>query len=283
MIIDFHTHTFPDEVAPGAIAKLAAACHARPFTDGTLDALAASMAAAGVDRSIILPVATSPRQVPHINEAAARLNEARRAQGLFSFGCIHPDCPDWAPLLDEVQALGLRGIKIHPVYQRTDLDDPRYLRILERAGALGLVVVTHTGRDIGFPREEYCLPAKALRALRQVGPVKLVLSHMGGWRTWEDALELLSDTGVYVDTSASTGAIVPLDDGHYAPEELPLLGPEAFLGLVRAFGPHRVLFGTDSPWGGQREDLAWLRALPLRPEELEAILGGNALRLLGPL
>ena len=51
--------------------------------------------------------------------------------------------------------------------------------------------------------------------------------------------------------------------------------------MVRLFGPERVLFGTDSPWSGQRESLEWLRALPLTEGERDAVLGGSARRLLG--
>ena len=35
MVIDIHTHTFPDKIAAGAIAKLQASSHTIPFTDGT--------------------------------------------------------------------------------------------------------------------------------------------------------------------------------------------------------------------------------------------------------
>ena len=73
----------------------------------------------------------------------------------------------------------MRGVKSHPAYQKTDLDDPKYLRILERAGALGLIVVTHAGYGIGFPGCACCTPEKARSALRQVGPVKLVLALLG--------------------------------------------------------------------------------------------------------
>ena len=51
--------------------------------------------------------------------------------------------------------------------------------------------------------------------------------------------------------------------------------------MVRKFGAHRLLFGTDSPWGGQKEGLELFRALPLTEEEQTAILGGNAQKLLG--
>ena len=281
MIIDFHTHTFPDKIAAKTLAKLSGLSHTVPFTDGTARGLSAAARAAGVDLSVILPVATSPGQVAHINESAARGNEKTEETGLFSFGCVHPGCPEWKEELGRIAALGLKGVKIHPVYQGVELDDPRYLRILERAGELDLIVVTHTGADIGFPGAEQCAPEAALRAVRQVGPVKLVLAHMGGWKQWERAEELLADTAVWLDTSFSTGALVPLDDGYYAPEDLPLLDEEHFLRMVRAFGADRLLFGTDSPWSAQRESLDWIRALPLKETEKDAILGGNARRLLG--
>lgn len=281
MIIDMHTHTFPDAIAAGTLAKLSGLSHTRPFTAGTAAALLASMGEAGVDRAVILPVATAPRQVARINESAARLNETMGEKGLISFGCIHPDCPGWREELARAAALGLKGIKIHPVYQGVDLDDPRYLRILERAGELDLIVVTHAGLDVGLPGQVRCSPAMALRAVRQAGPVKLVLAHMGGWRSWEEAEELLASAPVYLDTSFSTGTMVPLDDGHYAPSDLPLMGREQFVRMVRSFGPERVLFGTDSPWSGQRESLDWIRASGLTAAERDAVLGGSAAALLG--
>lgn len=280
MVIDFHTHTFPDTMASAVLTKLSGVSHSMPFTDGTSAGLTASMVSSGVDLSIVLPVATSPRQVPHINEAAAKSNERAGESGLFSFGCIHPDCADWRQELERIAALGLKGVKIHPVYQGVDLDDLRYLRILERAGELDLIVVTHSGIDIGYPQAEHCLPEVVLRAVRQVGPVKLVAAHMGGWKCWDRALELLADTQVYLDTSFSVGTIAPLDDGYYTREELQLLHADAFMEMVRCFGAERILFGTDSPWSGQKESVDWLRALPLSQVEKDAILGGNAQRLL---
>ena len=281
MIIDIHTHTFPDKIAAATLDKLKHLSHTIPFTDGTAAGLAASMARAGVDRSVVMPVATSPRQVPHVNDASARMNELGAQTGVLSFGCMHPDFDGWKEELARVRDLGLKGIKLHPQYQDTDFDDPRYLRILDRCGELGLVVLTHAGLDIGMPGKDNCAPEMVARTLDQVGPVKLVLAHMGGWRQWDRVEALLPGTGVYLDTSFSLGEITPLDDGHYRPEDLPLLDEAAFLRMVRRFGPDRILFGTDSPWDDQGAALARLQALPLEPAELEAILGGNAKRLLG--
>ena len=278
MIIDMHTHTFPAKIAQSTLEKLSAASHTHPFTDGTQEGLLRSMAGAGVDRSVVLPVATAPRQVEHINDSSAKINE--RSGALLSFGCMHPDFQGWREELARVKALGLKGIKLHPVYQGADFDDPRFLRILDRAGELGLLVTTHAGDDIGFPGAVHCSPEMVRRAVEQVGPVKLILAHMGGWRNWGRVLEQLPGLPVYLDTSFSTGRMTPID-GHYSPQELELLDEAQFMELVRAFGPDRVLFGSDSPWSSQKESVDWLRALPLAEEEKAAILGGNAARLLG--
>lgn len=285
MVIDFHTHTFPPKIAASTLEKLSAASHTRPFTDGTPEGLRASMNEAGIDLSVVLPVATAPRQVEHINDSSAAISERARetgqsgCAGLISFGCMHPDYEGWHDELSRIKSLGLRGIKLHPVYQGVDFDDPRTLRILDRAGELGLMVVTHAGLDVGFPGVVRCSPEMVRNAVKQVGPIKLVLAHMGGWRCWDRVLELLPELPVYIDTSFSTGRMTPID-GHYSEKELELLDGPGFMELVRAFGPRRVLFGSDSPWSSQRESLDWIREQALSEDEQKLILGGNAAGLL---
>lgn len=279
MTIDFHTHTFPPKIAASTLEKLSAASHTLPFTNGAPEGLRASMAEAGVDFSVVLPVATAHRQVEHINDSSAAISEKSGETGLISFGCMHPDYEGWHDELARIKSLGLKGIKLHPVYQGVDFNDPRTLRILDRAGELGLIVTTHAGLDVGFPGVVRCSPEMVRSAVEQVGPVKLVLAHMGGWRCWDEVLELLPDLPVYIDTSFSTGKMTPAD-GHYSEDELELLDSKRFMALVRAFGADRVLFGSDSPWSSQRDSIEWLKAQPLTPSELDSILGGNGKRLL---
>ena len=275
MILDFHTHTFPDAIAQSAVDKLKHNSHTRPFSDGTADGLRRSMARAGIDASLVLPVATSPRQVPHVNDASIRMNEQGGETGVYSLGCMHPDFEDWHDELGRLSRAGLRGIKLHPPYQGVDFDDPRSLRILSRAGELGLFVIIHAGLDVGMPGAEQATPEKLLRALRAVGPVTLVLAHMGGWRCWKD-------TGVYLDTSFSLGPMTPIGDGHYSSEaELLRLDETDFLRMIRLFGADRILFGTDSPWEDQETEVKKIQALPLTEGEKRAILGDNAARMLG--
>lgn len=275
MIIDFHTHTFPEKLAAAAIPKMQAASHSKAFTAGTEEALRASMAKAGIDRSVVLPVATNPLKVSAINDLSiAHLGD----EVLTYFGCIHPEQSDWKEELCRIAKAGLKGIKIHPQYQGADIDDIRYLRIFEQAASLGLWVITHAGDDIGFPGLVRCAPEMVKNAIAQVGEFPLILAHMGGWKNW-DRVEQLAETKVYLDTAFSLGAITPIDD-HYSTEELQMLSEERFCAMVRTFGAERILFGTDSPWGGQAESLKAIQDLPLTAQEKEQILGKNAERIL---
>ena len=277
MIIDFHTHTFPDRIARAAISKLEQAAHAISHTDGTRAGLLRAMKKADITRAVVLPVATNPLKCASMNDASLPLDGM---DGLTYFAAIHPDAPDWAEELARVKSLGFKGVKIHPVYQNVPIDDARFVRILARCGELGLVVVMHSGADIGFPGVEMCSPARLRRALQQSGPVTLVAAHMGGWRNWQEVPEHLLDTGIYLDTAFSLGSIAPLDD-HYAPEELPMLSDAAFVEMVRLFGSDRIVFGTDSPWDDMAAAVQRIRALPLTLEERENIFCNNACKLLG--
>lgn len=277
MIIDIHTHTFPDRIAAAALTKMQGDSHTVTFSDGTASGLIASMSDAGVDRSVVLPVATNPAKVASINDVSLALTGK---DGLIYFGCIHPEMEDPLRELERIATLGLKGIKLHPVYQGVDIDDIRFLRILGKCAELGLVAVTHSGDDIGFPGVVRCSPEMTRNALKQIGDVKLVLAHMGGWRNWERVAGCLADTCVYLDTAFSLGKLTPLND-YYSEEEQKLLSQEAFCALVRDFGAEQVLFGTDSPWTSQRDSRRDIEALPLSDTEKAAILGGNAQRLLG--
>ena len=278
MIIDFHTHTFPDHIAQRAISGMQQNTHARAFSDGTVGGLVRSMAEAGVDHCVTLPVATNPMKLRSMNDAAIACNGN---DGLICFGAIHPDASDWKAELHRIKAAGLRGIKLHPHYQGVDFDDARYLRILEQAGELGLIVVTHAGQEIAYPGADKSSPRRIAAALEQVGPVTLVLAHMGGWKDWDQVCDVLGDTGCLFDTSFSLGAIAPLPDAPYSREELQLLQQAQFVEIVRHLGAERILFGTDSPWADQCTEIGEINSLPLLEQEKQAILGNNAKRLLG--
>ena len=281
-MIDIHTHTFPDKIAAHAVETLKAKSHTVSFTDGTIDSLIDSMHESGIDISVIQPVATNPNQVVSINNASMNINERFKSSGIISFGAIHPDFDDYDSELRRISESGIKGIKIHPVYQNTPIDDTRYIRILEFACELNLITMIHAGYDIGFPGNDNATPERILRAMKSSGNNMLILAHMGGWKCWNESLELLADTHAYIDTAFSLGSFSPLNDGYYSSdEECMMLNSDEFVRMIRAFGAERVIFGTDSPWASQSECVNMIKYLPLSDNEKELIFSGNALSLLG--
>ncbi len=278
MIIDIHTHTFPEHMAAKVIDKLSRLSRSIPFTDGTLDGLRQSMDDADIDRSIVLPVATNAHQVEHINDSSARICETQ--SDVISFGCMHPAFTNYVDELSRIVRLGLKGIKIHPVYQETDIDDIKFLRIFDRAAELGLIVVTHAGLDIGFPGVVRCSLTMIRRVVDRIGNFKLIAAHMGGWRNWDEALEMLADTSVMIDTAFSTGMIVPRGDAQWLESDLKMLDADQFMKFVKAFGADRIIFGTDSPWSDQATSKKFIEQLPINEDCRKKILGDNAARLL---
>ena len=119
MIIDFHTHTFPDKIAAAAVAKLEQTAHAISHSDGTRGGLLQSMQAAGIDHAVVLPVATNPLKCASMNDTSHALDGL---DGLTYFAAIHPDAPDWYEELARAKALGFRGVKIHPDIQNFQLE-----------------------------------------------------------------------------------------------------------------------------------------------------------------
>ncbi len=278
-IIDFHTHAFPDKIAGKTIEFLSKKGGIPAHTDGTADGLRKALSEAGISLGVVLPVVTKAEQFESITRYAQQINEEQNLQDaisvhegttaataqLLSFGGIHPDSTDYKKELKTLFGLGFRGIKLHPDYQGVYFDDIRYLRIMEYASELGMIIITHAGVDIGFPDMVRCTPERALRVLREVKPEKLVLAHCGGWSLWEEVIHTLTGEPVYMDTAYSMGHI----------------SEEHFVTLCRAHGAEKILFATDCPWGNPKRDVETFLSMPLTSEEQELILHKNAERLLG--
>ncbi len=269
MIIDFHTHIFPEKIAAKTLDLLSVKSNEPYFSGGTAEALQEVMSQAQVDLSIALPVVTATRQFESINGFAAQVNQTCYNEdthtGILSFGGIHPDSEDYKGELRRIRDMGFAGIKLHPVYQRVAFDDIRYMRLVDYASELGLCMVVHAGYDVGFPGESFVSPAVSRRLIDTVHPEKLVLAHMGGYDEWKEVAQELAGQNVYLDTSFSLGK----------------MPDEEFMQLVRLHGADKVLFASDCPWMDQKEQVARFEALPLNPEEREQIAWKNASALLG--
>lgn len=279
MIIDFHTHTFPDSIAARAVESLSKEAHIVPHTDGTITGLIDSMDKGGIDMSVLLPVATNAGQVESINDKALKTNEKFDGR-LISFGCIHPEYSRYKEELRRIKNNGIKGIKIHPVYQKADIDSKEFLDIIYAACENDLIVITHAGLDIGFPGVVNCSPKMCRNVINTIGEFKFVLAHMGGWRNWEEVPLYLADTTAFLDTSFSSGRIKALSDGYWDDKDKNMLDKEGFMKLVEAFGTDRLLFGSDSPWSYQKEAAEYIKELGLDKSDCDKIMSGNACRFL---
>lgn len=274
MIIDTHAHTFPDRLAASAIQKMeqdivnSQGFVVKAARTGTVSDLSKASIDAGIDITLVCPVATNTRQPGKINRLAVELNKETEKHHLFSLGAIHPECENYKEILDEIVAMDLKGIKIHPDYQQMDFDDERYIRIIDYAAEKGLVIVTHAGEDVGLPDTVHCTPDKVLELWKHVQPEKMVLAHMGGWNRWDEVEEKIIGLPVYFDTAVCARRDIPV---HISDEQL--------VRMIRKQGVKRVMFGTDSPWYDQKEALYDIRHSGLTDEELKLVLGENARKL----
>lgn len=279
MIIDFHTHTFPDKISSNVLAKLSSSSHTKNFTEGSVQDLLESMQRASVDYSVNLPVMTNVGQVEKVNSALIAARDTLLEQGIITFGGIHPDYENYKQELRRLKENHIPGIKLHPAYQNTDFDDPRMMRILDQASELGLIVLTHAGIDVGIHDRNYASVGQILRVINTVHPEKLVLAHMGGWGCWEEVERDLAGAPVWLDTAFSIGPITPSSD--IPPIRTANLSDSDFVRLARKHGTDRILFATDSPWEDQQDYVRRFRRTLLTASEKARILSKNAEKLLG--
>lgn len=263
MVIDFHTHAFPDTIAERAIAGLVKSSGGLypPCSNGTLDGLKANMEKFGVALSVVQPVITKASQLKTLNEWAASIC----SDNIISFGGIYPHTEDYKADIDFVCSLGLKGIKFHVEYQGFVLDDPKMLKIYDYAFEKGLIILHHAGFDPAFPPPFRSSPKQFANVAKEMRGGVLVAAHLGGQKQWDEVEEYIVGSNIYLDTS--------MGSKYYTAEQL--------LRIVKNHGADKILFGSDSPWSRADEEIAAIRALPISDGDKEKILCLNAKRLLG--
>ncbi|MBO7668687.1 MAG: amidohydrolase family protein [Firmicutes bacterium] len=207
MIIDFHQHFYPDSLAPRVLRQLSRASGLTPLTDGTLAGTVAKNREWGVDRGVLLPVATSP-DCGAVNRFALSCPEG----AIIPFAAVHPDTPAPEALLESMMEQGCKGVKLHPQYQGADIDDPRFLRIIRHAGRIGLPVIFHAGWDPGLPPPWRAAPEAIVRLLDQVKDLPdlvLIAAHLGSLDMYDEVERTLVGRDLWFDTAMLHGRIAP--------------------------------------------------------------------------
>lgn len=268
MIIDFHTHIFPEKIAKKTIEYLSEKGGIPPFSDGSFSGLLSELEKAQVDIAVNLPVVTDPKQFESITRFASEINATKTVDRpkVISFAGIHPKCEDIEEKMAFIAESGFIGIKLHPDYQETFIDDEGYVRILECAKKHDLVVVTHAGVDGGYRGHPVrCTPDRVRRLIDRVGYGKLVLAHMGANEMAEQVLDTLCGLDVYFDTA-------------YV---LRNMSKDTFYRMIERHGADRILFASDSPWSSIEGDVKIIKSFGLDKKTEDKIFYENAAGLLG--
>ena len=261
MIIDFHTHYYPDKLVDRAVEHAKEFLKFEPATDCTRSGLVKSMQKAGIDYSLALPLANTPDNVRGVNRWAQMNNHAP----VFLLGSIHPQTKNPAEMISKIAAMELKGVKMHPEFQNFCFEDESLFPIWEACIENDIFVLTHAGEDVAFPGTCHSDPRRLKAFHERFKELKLVLAHLGSWGMWDEAEEFIAGLPVYLDLAFTLGRITD----------------EQLVRIIRKHGAERVLFGTDSPWCDQEKTLKHFYNLPLTDREKDLILGLNAAQLLG--
>ena len=262
MVIDFHTHAFPERIAEKALKGLSHSGGGLiPQGKGTLESLKEEMKKDGIDISVVLGIATNPLQQKNVNDFAKEVSKEDR---FIAFGSIHPDSPDAIEELERIKMLGLKGIKLHPEYQNFFVDDIKMKPIYKKISELGLITLFHAGHDYGFSEPYHCMPDNLLNALKWIdSPV--VAAHWGGLGCGKEVLEKLCGLDIWFDLAFGYGT-------------MPKVIAQK---IVDKHTPDKLLFGSDMPWHRPAWERCLVESLDLSKEDKEKIYYKNAIKLLG--
>lgn len=257
MIIDAHNHVWPDHVAKRALGGNIPDMDI--VGDGTVAGLLAAKSAAGIDLSVCLAVANSPGQVEAANQFIGSVDRTH----FIPFGTIHPELSP-AVNLTHLRANHVKGVKIHPVFQKFSLDDPRLYAVLEALEG-EFPTIIHVGSGGGGDGST-CTP-KMLREIAITFPsLAIIACHFGGYHMLDEAEDSVIGLPVVIDTSW--------------PPSVATLDPDRVTAVIRRHGPERVVFASDWPTASPAAEIAAIEALGLDEEETAGILGENLLRIL---
>ena len=215
----------------------------------------------GVDRFLVCSVATTTPQVSSINNFIAA--ECAAHPQFTGMGAAYPGVEDFGALIEEVQQLGLAGIKLHPDIQRYNIDDPVMMELYQRAADAGLIMMFHVGDE----RYDYSAPERLARVLDRVPNLRVHAAHFGCCRIWKRRPMVLAEY-------APGGADIAFDTCSM----LEWSSVSETRELIDALGVERIMWATDFPMWDPYVELQHIFELGFTPEENQSILYDNFVR-----
>lgn len=250
-IVDVHTHLmwYPDHIDEDyAQEALASKLVKLERSGGLVNAASLDLhsydsrpddhweASEGADRVVVFGLSAKPTGVDVPNEIIADY-VAQHPDKLEGWASVNPADSDAIEQLEHcVEDLGLKGLKLGPVYQHWDPRDRRYWPFFERCQRYGLPLLFHQGTT--FPsraRLEWGKPLQLEPLAMDFPDMRLIIAHLG--HPWEEDVVALARKApnVWADISAC----------HYRPWRY----WQAMITAVEYGVGHKLLLGSDYPSG----------------------------------
>jgi uncharacterized protein len=255
MVIDIHTHAWPEKVSQKARESLESYYTVKCVGDPTTSTLLEFMDESAIDVSVICAVASRPEQVVSINNWLFSVASDR----LKIFASLHPEFVRWKDELKRISD-NANGIKFQPSFQSFYADDEHMFPVYEAIEKARLPVLFHSGDELAPQLEIRATPSRLLNIKKKFPGLTMIAAHLGGFRQWEEVKATLLGTDIYLDTSASFGFISD-EDAKY---------------MIDHHRHDRILFGTDFPFFNQKKDLEYIDRLGISARQKEMILSLNA-------
>jgi len=259
MIIDCHTHIFPDKNASSILQATARMFDVPTFGAATAPDLLGKMDSCGISHAVIHMVSPTAAGVIDTNTWLIQLNQDR----FIKFGTLHPGFKKTEDEIKRLKDGGVKGVKFQPDVQQFTPDEKSLTySIYEALAKHGLKVMFHVGGEpLPSPRDR-SKPSMILNIARDFSELQIIAAHLGGLNMWEDVYDMLAGMpNIYLESSLSYEFIEPV------------LAEK----IIRKHGHDKIFFGTDYPFGDVKTSLAAARSVSfLTATEKEEVLGRNA-------
>ncbi|MBQ7841482.1 MAG: amidohydrolase family protein [Lachnospiraceae bacterium] len=263
-IIAHHAHVFQEQVR----------------AEGSISSLKSVMDECSIDQAVCFAPFSKYFQSENGESANKWLYEQiKNEERLLGFGTIDFTRDDLKDQTEEIFALGLSGIKMHPAFQKFKIDDDRACQVYEVAQKRGLPISFHTGihwhriadyNTLLYDEVAYRFPE-----------LKICMEHVGGYSFFNEAVAVMSNNR----TNVFAGLTSVFDRGQ---NKYWYLGEEKVRDLIWLTGIDRCVFGLDFPYNNAEKIKEAIQSmnhcldsLGLGEEEKAKVFGGNLLRMIG--
>ena len=257
LIIDAHTHIFPDEIARQILETTARNFKIKTYGAGTAADLISQMDKHGIRYAVVHMVAPTPASVKETNSWLIRLKEER----LIKFGTLHPRLKNLPQEIDRLKDHNINGVKLQPDVQTFTVDDrPVTYPLYEALAKKNMAVMFHVGGEPQPAPHNRSKPDMILRVAKDFPELKIIAAHLGGLNMWDAVDELLAGIeNVFMETSLTYENIVP----------------ELAKKIIKKHGHNKIFFGTDYPFAPIGKSVKIAKAVPFLSENEKKDIFGS--------